>query len=303
MDATQETKKRVNGSSVIFYILILKSFTNSTSGIIRFQLLDIVSGFINPPILDIETTLLLLTIIHFIVAKESYKSIFFLFLFILTVHLVFDIIIYKITSQRSLKASCLRGPLASLFYGPYIMSNSSSSRVEIFLDASNFYNGLRLQFGDGRYSVEKLVNRILSGRTLVRLNFYAGLLDPGHETKKSAAQQRLFSALRHLPFSVNIFASPLKYLPSWPKIPPIEKGVDTLMVQDLIIGAFDKRYDTAIILSGDQDFTHVVQLLNSRFPVSLETYYPASRRHLYESTRECFTKSEVITTEFYNAIR
>ena len=184
-----------------------------------------------------------------------------------------------------------------------LMSDPNSPRVEIFLDGSNFYNGLRLQFGDGRYNVEKLVARILAGRPLTTLNFYTATIDPGRDQKGAASQQRFLTMLRALSFPVRICTSPLRYLPGWPSVPPQEKGIDALMVQDLILGAVDRRFDVAVILTGDRDFMHVVQLLHGRFKIPLETYFPASRSHLFDHNRSCFARAEVITKTFYDAIR
>ena len=94
----------------------------------------------------------------------------------------------------------------------------------------------------------------------------------------------------------------MQYSRFWPKVPPKEKAIDAKIVQDLIIGAVDDDYDVAVLFSGDQDFLEVVRLLHRRFPVSLETYYPASRRHLYEATKRCFSKAEVIGKNFHTAI-
>ena len=69
------------------------------------------------------------------------------------------------------------------------------------------------------------------------------------------------------------------------------------------MGAIDRAYDVAVLLSGDQDFCEVIKLLHARFPVEIETYYPMSRRHLYEASRSCFTYAEVINKKFYNSIR
>lgn len=176
-------------------------------------------------------------------------------------------------------------------------------RVEIFLDGSNFYNGLRSQFGHGQYSVEKLVNRIVAGRTLVRLNFYVGTIDPGRDPKGAAAQQRFLHSLSRLPFPKQICAFPMRYYAGWPQVPPLEKGIDAKIVQDLIIGAVDKTYDAAVVLTGDQDFIEVVRLLHSRFAVRLETYFPMARRHLHSKTQECFAIGQVITKDFYDSIR
>lgn len=181
--------------------------------------------------------------------------------------------------------------------------SSVQPRVEVFLDHSNFYNGLRKQFGDGRIDFVKLVNRVVAGRALVSFNVYTGTVDKTREPAKAYGQQAFFRAISYLPFPTKHFSLPLRYYATWPQVPPQEKGVDARIVQDLIMGAVDQSYDVAILLSGDQDFGEVCKLLHDRFPVALETYYPMSRRHLYESSRAYFTRGEVITKEFYSSIR
>lgn len=176
-------------------------------------------------------------------------------------------------------------------------------RVEIFLDQSNFYNGLLKQFGDGHFRLDKLVHRILDGRQLAKLNIYTGMIDAGREPQKACAQQSFFRAISHLPFTTQLFSEPLRYYPNWPSVPPKEKGVDARIVQDLIIGAVDKTYDVAVLLSGDTDFCEVCRLLHSRFLVRLETYYPSSRRHLFQSSYPYFTHAEVINKKFYESIQ
>lgn len=180
---------------------------------------------------------------------------------------------------------------------------SDSVRVAIFIDQSNFYGGLAHQFGDGRYQLEKLVPRIVGARTTDAVNLYIGTVDPRRQSRVAAAQRRFLHKLTTLPFQVNVFARPLQYFSLWPNVPAQEKGIDTKIVQDLIVGAFDQTYDVAVLLSGDQDFVEVVRLLHRRFPVQLETYYPMARRHLYSKTKDCFSKSEVITKAFYHSIR
>jgi len=175
-------------------------------------------------------------------------------------------------------------------------------RVEIFLDGSNFYNGLRGQFGSGFYSVARLVERIRRSRLLVSLNFYTATLDHGRQPEAAAAQRRFLETLATLPYPTHLFTRPLQYHPRWPVVPPVEKGIDAKIVEDLIVGAFDQRYDVAILLSGDRDFVEVLRLLRGRFRLSLETYYPMTRCHLYRAIPEAFTQAEVITKKFFKAI-
>ena len=176
-------------------------------------------------------------------------------------------------------------------------------RVEIFLDSSNFYNGMRKQFGEGRVNFEKLVRYVLSGRQLTKLKVYVGTISEWNDRRGYDAQQRFFRMLTHLPFRTDLYDRPLHYSRDGNRLVSREKGIDTRIVQDLIMGALEDKYDTAVLLSGDQDFRDVVRLLHGAFPVDVETYYPESRSHLYKSCRDCFSKAEIINKQMYDLIK
>src|SRR6267142_1907637 len=169
------------------------------------------------------------------------------------------------------------------------------ARLEVFLDQSNFYNGLKSQFGDGRYHFTNLVREVLRGRKLVGWNFYCGAVDAALEPGAGKAQAFFHSYLqttaRREGIPLNMRLRPIAYPPGFPHCArrPVEKGVDALLVQDVIVGAFDNRFDAALIISGDRDFAAVVEFLKARFPkIGVCTIFPNSRRHLYDLVSHCF---------------
>lgn len=181
----------------------------------------------------------------------------------------------------------------------------SQKRVQIFLDLSNMYHGLKAQFpwGGGKYDVEKLGRQVTGPRNLIGLSIYDALKDPKMEPKGARLQQRFHLTIQRLScpsFPIVLITRPLAYTRFFPEVPPVEKGIDARIVQDMIVGAFDSCYDVGVLLSGDRDFEDVVRFLSSgRFSIDLETYYPMSRRHLAELTKSCFSKAIVIDKRFY----
>ena len=83
-------------------------------------------------------------------------------------------------------------------------------RAQIFLDGSNFYNGLVQQFGNGRFDLVKLALRIVGTRSLTQVNFYTGLIDPGWQAQAALKQTQFLYALSKLPIPVTVFARPMK---------------------------------------------------------------------------------------------
>ena len=45
---------------------------------------------------------------------------------------------------------------------------------------------------------------------------------------------------------------------------PRQKGVDTLMAVDMLVGAFDKLFEVAVLIAGDADFVPVIREVHRR---------------------------------------
>lgn len=60
---------------------------------------------------------------------------------------------------------------------------------------------------------------------------------------------------------VEILARTLRYPPDWPDCEetPREKGVDVSLAVDLVVLGTEKAYDTAIVMSSDQDLAPAVE--------------------------------------------
>ena len=49
------------------------------------------------------------------------------------------------------------------------------------------------------------------------------------------------------------------YDPKWPDVPPREKGIDIRIATDMLVHGHRHNYDTAVLVSGDTDFSDAVQ--------------------------------------------
>ncbi len=72
-------------------------------------------------------------------------------------------------------------------------------------------------------------------------------------TPNSPDQNRFFDKLRHL--GIDVKTLPLRQYHGT----PFEKGIDVMLVTDMILFAHQNRYDTAILVSGDKDFTYAIK--------------------------------------------
>jgi len=132
-------------------------------------------------------------------------------------------------------------------------------RVAVFIDGSNLYHSLKRLGILKSFRFEKLINELVRDRDLVAIHYYIAVLDfktnPGVYWK----QQKFLEELRKLPkFSVVLCTlRKLRRKHSMPEF--VLKRDDIHLANDLLVGAYEDRYDTAIIVSGDEDFVPVIE--------------------------------------------
>lgn len=134
----------------------------------------------------------------------------------------------------------------------------SEERVAIFIDGSNIFHTAP-KFAPGfKVDYRKLIEKLVLGRNLVRPYFYGP-----HGIPPNKGQIQFFDALRHS--GINVKTSPLRrreYECSYcgeKLYTHIEKGVDVALVTDMLALAFQNTYDTAIVVSGDNDLVAAVK--------------------------------------------
>lgn len=146
------------------------------------------------------------------------------------------------------------------------MGKISPERVAVFIDGRNFYHGAKDVKKDGlKVRLQKIVEELVGDRVFVKAFYYNALLDKSLNMDSYEAHNQFINIIKNFPgFEV--------VLCDWRKITEKDgsvrydtKGDDVQLAHDLLIGAFDDVYDTAIILSGDADFIPVIKTLQKRF--------------------------------------
>ena len=136
-------------------------------------------------------------------------------------------------------------------------------RVSIFIDGSNFYystakKGIKVNF-------QKLIGLLIGNRKLVNAFYYVAPLDIEANEKKYWGHQKFLNKLREIPQFKVIICTLKKIKVDDKKYIYLVKGDDIKLSNDLIMGAVDNLYDTAIIISGDEDFIDSIHLVRKRF--------------------------------------
>jgi len=71
-----------------------------------------------------------------------------------------------------------------------------------------------------------------------------------------------------------------------------EKGIDTGLVTDLIMGAWEDSYDTAVLISADADFIPAVKFIQSKGKKVIHACFPPSGANLQ---RECWSSVDLLS--------
>lgn len=131
----------------------------------------------------------------------------------------------------------------------------NSERVFIVIDGSNFYHRLKeLPHLNGKlldFCYDDFIQRLAGKRSIVSKKYYIGVIRAKPDDIKGQIlrqnQQRLFAKLQKTGWKIErgyILDSPDGHH---------EKGVDVHIAVDLLVGAYEDLYDTAILVSSDSD--------------------------------------------------
>ena len=125
-------------------------------------------------------------------------------------------------------------------------------RIFIIIDGSNFYHRLKgLELKNLlKFDYEKFSKFLARKRKIVLKKYYIGAIRTKEGNPKSFElwknQRKLIGQLKKAGFEIG-FGHMLKTDRYH------EKGVDVLMAVDLLVGAYEDLYDTAILVSSDTD--------------------------------------------------
>lgn len=120
----------------------------------------------------------------------------------------------------------------------------------MFVDAQNFWHGANNYDPEFNYDVEKLYDILTDDYYTVRAYWFDSY--PGDGSKEG-----FFHVLRMNGYRV--IATPLRERDG----KKVEKGVDIRLTTELLAQGFNDSYDTAILVSGDDDYERAVEYVQS----------------------------------------
>ena len=139
------------------------------------------------------------------------------------------------------------------------MTVSKQERVVVYIDGGNTYRKLKeigLPEKNTTFIHADFVAYLVGNRELISKRYYVGIVKNYNNSQKGEEmvkkQQRFLDALRESGFDVK----PGRIMYDGGDIR--EKGVDVQLAVELVIGAVDNVYDTAIVVSSDTDLLPAV---------------------------------------------
>lgn len=136
-------------------------------------------------------------------------------------------------------------------------------RIYVYIDGGNFYYNLKENdCASMNFLFKKFIGSLVGKRKLEGVRYYIGQIRPQNNDKQSQElhrhQQVLFEKLKKAGFYIirghirqigKIFT---------------EKGVDVRIAIDLVEGAYEDRYDRAILISSDGDLAPAVEMVTKK---------------------------------------
>jgi len=134
-------------------------------------------------------------------------------------------------------------------------------RVSVYIDGANFYYGLKTinkRYSDIFFDFEKFVKEIVSKDKLIAIYYYNAPLKENFNKWVYWNQMKLFARLRKIPKCKVVLCKRQKRVDKYDKEYYIIKGDDIHLSLDMLRDACKEKYDKAILVSGDGDFTQLV---------------------------------------------
>ena len=133
-------------------------------------------------------------------------------------------------------------------------------RVSIFIDGSNLYHSLK-KSGNIKIDFAKLIKELSKDKLLTNTFYYIASLDITADEKKYWKHQKFLAELEKIPNFKVILCTLKKYTKEDGTSGFEVKGDDIYLANDMLVGAYENHYDTAILISGDEDFIPVINTL------------------------------------------
>ena len=168
----------------------------------------------------------------------------------------------------------------------------SPRRTNIYIDSWNLYYGCLKGTPHRWINVSELVRLSMPSHYHInRIRFFTARVSarPG-DLQEPARQDTLFRALQTLPNLTMHYGNFLTSKPMMHLVTPLpdgtnkvrvvrteEKGSDVNLATHLLVDAFDKDYDAAVVVSDDSDLAEPIRIIRNKFQLHVTVLSPRGK--------------------------
>ncbi|MBI2045553.1 NYN domain-containing protein [Candidatus Pacearchaeota archaeon] len=140
-------------------------------------------------------------------------------------------------------------------------------RTFVYVDGANFYGGLtsiNKKFTDTKFDFENYANYLAGKEKLIRINYYNALVKKRINEKIWKKQSDFFNMLRKIPKCKITLCTRKSRLTLLGEEYHTIKGDDISLALDMIEDCYNDKFDKVILISGDGDFSDLLNRVKKR---------------------------------------
>ena len=160
-------------------------------------------------------------------------------------------------------------------------------RVSVFIDGSNLYYSLK-NIKKDRIDFQKLLQLLTRNKMLISTFYYNAPLNIQVNSKTYWEQQKFFNELRKIPDFNVVLCKLREHKRKNGNYVFDVKGDDVHLAVDLVSGAYEDLYNTAIIVSGDEDFVPAIKKAQKLGKKIINAYFKSSSSTSLKKTCDDF---------------
>jgi uncharacterized LabA/DUF88 family protein len=165
--------------------------------------------------------------------------------------------------------------------------------LNVYVDAFNLYYGCLMETPYKWLNLRALCELSFPADTIQDIHYFTARIKPNaHDPDKHVRQDTYFRALRTVPglhihegtYSRKPVKLPLHPIPAPPTPPTLvkvvkieEKGSDVNLATRLLIDAFDKAFDAAVVITNDSDLAEPIRQVRHKFGYRVMILHSCSR--------------------------
>ena len=178
-------------------------------------------------------------------------------------------------------------------------------RICVYIDGANFYGGLTLidkRYTDNKFDFEKYINKLVGEDRLVKIYYYNALVKKKINKKIWEKQSNFFKRLQKIPKCRVSLCTRKSRLNILGEEYHTIKGDDILLALDMIEDCYNDKFDKAILISGDGDFTELIKRVRDKEKEVQICYFErsVSSELLKKSNKNNLINKKVVKKFFYS---